>query len=116
MNTPIASRERINPMVNDPMSRVILCRPLLQWIRPRYRSYPARATREFALSGATDFPRVIDQVCDALQALSFEQRRHGHLQIERSLFQRPVREGGCMKVSRSEEHTSELQSHSFISY
>src|SRR2546425_12361675 len=63
------------------------------------RPNPARAARKFALSGATDFSCVIDQMHDALQGLSFEQRRDGHLQIERALLQRPIREGGCMKMS-----------------
>src|SRR5213594_1944078 len=66
---------------------------------PSYRSNPARAARKFALSGATNFSRVIDQMRDALQMLAFEQRRHSRLQIERALLQRPIREGGCMKVS-----------------
>src|SRR5216117_1888242 len=40
--------------------------------RPCNRPNPARAAREFALSGASDFSCVIDQMHDVLQGLSFE--------------------------------------------
>src|SRR5262249_30974420 len=90
MKTPKASRDRINPIVKDPTSKVIL--------DPSNRRKPACASHKFAFTRAVDCARIVEQVHYALDTSGVKKRGHGCLQIERSLLQRAVRKYGGMKM------------------
>src|SRR4051812_28580491 len=87
MKTPSASRERINPIVNAPMRRLISAPARLP-----DRTEPACAAHKFTFSGAADLAIVGQEVQDSLQVFALEECLDGRLQIDVSLLQWPVRE------------------------
>src|SRR5262245_51816913 len=79
MNTPIASSERISPIVSAPSSSV------MRGSRADYlcdRSEPAGAAREFALAATDGGSVVVQQVEHAQQLVGFEAARDGLAQLE----------------------------------
>src|SRR5215470_13036653 len=96
MNTPRASRERIQPMVKVPIRRLMVGAPSLH---SRECADPAGTPNEFALLRACGLAVVAEQMENTLQIFRFEQRRDSGFQIDLSLLQWAIGKGRGVKMA-----------------
>jgi len=99
INTPSASSARINPIVNEPMSKVIFLK--LSCYNFFYFANPASAVKKFAFAGSNGFPLIVDQVHDLVEMLIFENVLNGFLKVEATFFEQAEIENRGMKMTGS---------------